>query len=114
MSCLIKSIITATLLIVFSANSLYATGDCLSKYNCKFDVDGTKIKGIEECTLSSMPNMPITATDVFDTNGALKHYFGTGKTVCDVLGWMNEAVPFMREHYEGLNMSVGTNLLPFT
>ena len=55
-------------------------------------VNRKKIATELTCTLPNMPKMKITAVDVLDKNGGLKYYFGTGKTVCDVLGWMNEGM----------------------
>ena len=55
------------------------------------DIDTNQLTGDLNCTLtSSVANMPIIAKDVFEADGkTLKTYFGTGETVCNVLGWMN-------------------------
>ena len=86
-----------TLIILFGLIDI-AVADCTDKsspYKCKkiliIDDDGNRRIDLN-CTLPS-PNakMKITALDVFEADGkTLKTYFGTGETVCDVLGWMND------------------------
>ena len=64
---------------------------CDSDYNCSKKIDKkTRLYGLN-CTLPSpTANMPIIAKDVFEADRkTLKTYFGTGETVCNVLGWMN-------------------------
>ena len=55
--------------------------NCLAKYKCQLDINGTKIKGIKDCTLPAMPTFTITAPDVLDGSGKLKRYWNDGKTV---------------------------------
>ena len=60
---------------------------CPSNYHCKV-VPGKDTPELVNltCTLPNMDTMPINAVDVFESDGTLKTYFGTGETVCDVLG----------------------------
>ena len=107
-----KSLLKILMPLVVIPYLLHAQDFCGSLCNVKLDIYTGNPTGKLQCKISTIPSI---AHDVFEGNSTtLKRYFGTGETVCDVLGWMNEGVPFMREHYEGLNMSVGTNLLPFT
>ena len=107
-----KSLLKILMPLVVIPYLLHAQDFCGSLCQVELDDYTGNPTGDFQCKISTIP---IIAHDVFEGNSTtLKTYFGTGETVCDVLGWMNEGVPFMREHYEGLNMSVGTNLLPFT
>jgi len=92
MNFFIKNITAIILLVVFPVSDLYSSSDCLSKYNCRIDVNGTKINGIKECHLPVMPTFDITVSDVLKSDGTLKRYWFDRSTVCDVLGWMNGAV----------------------
>ena len=88
---------------LFVVLPVYLTANvaCLSPYKC--EIKGKKINGAfvparaRNCKVPMMPNMPIVPEDIFDTNGELKYYFGTGKTVCDVLGWMNEGASHFKD-----------------
>ena len=75
---------------------------------CKIIVDVVtgQPTGDLNCTLPKMDTFPITAPNVLNTDGTLKKFFDTNNTVCDVLGWMNTAVPFIDSHYGGMNMQV--------
>ena len=92
MNQLVKNII----IMIFLISNLHSVENCLSKYNCQLDINGTKIIGIKNCRLSNMDTFPIIAKDVFNLDedgkpaGTLKTYFGTGETVCNILGWMND------------------------
>ena len=73
---------------------LMANLECLIPYKCITDyttIDGVDYpQELRNCRLPNMDTMPINPVDVFESDGTLKTYFGTGETVCDVLGWMNE------------------------
>lgn len=77
---------------------------CQSSFDCNAQIDpktGTQSKNLQ-CTLPSLPSAKIEAIDVFDASGELKTYFGTGETVCDVLGWMSDSIPYIKSHYAGM------------
>ena len=57
-----------------------------------------------------MPTFPITAENVFNSNRSLHDYFGFGaKNVYDILGWMNDAIPYL-DNFEGLKTYLSTQL----
>ena len=72
--------------------------ECNSKFNCSIVLDNrTQLPTKDiKCTLPNMPNMPIKAENVFDSNGNLKTHWNS-QSVCDVLEWMNEATPKLSE-----------------
>ncbi len=111
MNYFLKQIFTYVILLILATYAVNSSENCLSKFHCKLDINGTKIIGIKQCTLPAMPTFPITAPNVLNADGTLKKYFETDNTVCDVLGWMNEAVPFMKAHYGGISSSVHTPLV---
>jgi len=89
---------------------------CYDKYKCqpKSEIDTEtkqKIYSLKNCHLPAMSTFPITAPDVLNSDGTPKKYFETKNTVCDVLGWFNKAVPFIKSHYGGLNTSVSTPII---
>ncbi len=91
-----KKIIQFIMLILLSSVISYAS--CYDKYKCqpKSEIDTEteqRIYSLKNCTLPNTPTFTITVLDVFnfDEEGqpsTLKKYFGTGETVCDVLGWI--------------------------
>jgi len=88
-----KNIIQFIMFILLSSVISYAS--CYDKYKCqpKSEIDTEtkqRIYSLKNCRLPNMDTMPINAVDVFESDGTLKTYFGTGETVCDVLGWMDE------------------------
>jgi hypothetical protein len=70
---------------------------CAPEYNCTATL-GKSTPALTDlnCTLPNMPNMPIKAENVFDTNGNLKTYWNN-QSICTVLEWMNEATPKLSE-----------------
>jgi len=97
------------LLFVVVAN--IAKGEyCNQNYNCSKHIDTQTRKTILTCRLPAMPTFEISAPNVLESDGRLKRYFATNNTVCDVLGWMNHAVPFIQAHYGGMNMKIETNM----
>ena len=87
-----KNILKILLPYLLSFNFLYAITNCKAVYNCSTNARPPKNIATElNCTLPSpVANMPIIAKDVFEADEkTLKTYFGTGETVCNVLGWMN-------------------------
>ena len=88
-----KKIIRHIMVILMGSVILHAS--CYDKYKCqlKSEIDKKtkqRIYSLKNCTLPNMDTMPINPVDVFESDGTLKTYFGTGETVCDVLGWMDE------------------------
>jgi len=89
----------------------YGVEYCADNYKCivKKDREDPSKENLE-CTLSNMPTFPIIAKDVFDANGSLRNYFGSPrKNVCNVLGWMNNAIPYL-DNFEGLKKDITTPL----
>ena len=97
------------ILLFVTLYSLVHASYCPSTYKCK-RVPGKESPELTNltCTLPAMPTFTITTPDVLDGSGKLKRYWNEGKTVCDVLGWMNEAVPYLTAHYSNINTSVTT------
>ena len=104
-----KQIIKAIFMVTCLGSFGYAQY-CDTTYHCKKHINKKTLKPELTCTLPAMPTFTITAPDVIDSNGKLKRYWNEGKTVCDVLGWMNEAVPYLSAHYSNINTSITTPL----
>jgi len=84
----IKNIIKS-ILVIFLLSSVSNAEYCNSNFDCDISKND-KVGELLDFTCM-VKNIPIIAEDVFDKNGSLKTYFGTGETVCDVLGWINKA-----------------------
>jgi len=73
------------------------TSECSNEANCKVLINEETgiLTGDLECfsLKENIANIKIKAYNVLDSNNSysLKTYFGTGETVCDVLGWINKA-----------------------
>ena len=104
----LRKLIESFLMTILLAEFAHAN-NCLAKYKCQLDINGTKIKGIKNCTLPAMPTFTITAPDMLDSSGKLKRYFKTNNTVCDVLGWMNEAVPYFKR-IKGADVAIANDI----
>ena len=75
MNYFIKNMNRVILLVVFLVTSMYSSSDCLSKYKCDYDMNGTKIMGIKSCSLPKMNTFTITALNIVNSDGSLKKYF---------------------------------------
>lgn len=80
--------------------------ECSSEATCQapymyIDIKTNTLKGDLNCTLSKIPTLTINAKNVLDETGNLKEYWD-GKTVCDVLNWMDIAVDYTAPNYNGL------------
>jgi hypothetical protein len=98
-----KNILKILLYLLLSINFLSATTICTSNYSCiiKGDVDEGYSRDLT-CRLPAIPTLKIKAKNVLDKEGNLTTYWD-GKTVCDVLDWMNTAVEHIAPNYNGLS-----------
>ena len=87
--------------------SIYVQSETITYCNsqCPMEIDefGGEASDLN-CTLSKIPTLKINAKNIFDEEGNLKTYWD-GKTVCDVLDWMNTAVDHTASNYNGLTTS---------
>jgi hypothetical protein len=99
------------IIFIFFTYFTHSAEYCTEDYNCsvKKNRENPRQENLE-CTLPNMPTFPITAENVFNSNGSLHEYFGFGaKNVCDVLGWMNNSVSHL-DNFEGLKNDITTPL----
>ncbi len=99
---MIKSIFVFLLLFL----SLEAS-PCPTNYHCKM-VPGKETPELVNltCTLPNMDTFTINAPNVLNSDGTLKKYFETKNDVCDVLGWFNYEIPYIKSRYPTLSKTV--------
>ena len=101
-------------LLVLCSFSL-ADNNCSSEYNCTKlpNEDFPLTQSDYHCTLPKIKTLTINAKNVLDGEGNPKKYWD-GKTVCDVLDWMNEgARKFAKVGGMAEPMSLQDKLLSF-
>ena len=75
-------------------NLLMAEKFCESQANCLI-VTSDKTNNASDtlsCKLTSLNTLTMKANHVLTKEGKLKHYWDDNKTVCDVLGWINDGI----------------------
>jgi len=98
-----KNIFKHLFILVFLITYIQAESTSSCNSQCSISID--EIRGETSdlnCTLSKIPTLKINAKNVLYEEGKLRTYWD-GKTVCDVLDWMNLSVPYIPENYNGLS-----------